>query len=213
MKHATRQQGNKATRQLLREKRLIRQILSGEKRAIERFYKKYSPRLLNFINQKINHRADAEEILQDTFVSALDSLPLFSYQSSLYTWLCSIVKHEIADFYRKKKIKTILFPHLPFLEQLAAQALGPEEQLIEAEVKRKIKMVFHKLSEGYRQILRLKYIEGYSVAQIANQLGTSFKAVESKLFRARIAFQKEYAQENHQFFHSSSAQGKLPFSS
>ena len=194
-----------------KEKQLVDKILSGQKKAIERFYKKYSARLLNFILSHVESFADAEEILQDTFVSALDSLPLFSYKSSLFTWLCGIAKHEIADFYRKKKIKTILFSHLPFLEELATQALGPEEKLIRKELKREIKAVFKKLSEGYRQVLRLKYQEGYTVSQIAQKLGLSFKAVESRLFRARLAFQKEYARQNQQILHSSFLKGKLSF--
>ena len=151
--------------------------------------------------------------MQDTFISAFDSLPLFSGKSSLFTWFCAIAKHEVADFYRKKKIKTILFSHLPILEELAGRALGPEQELMEAEVKKRIEIVFKKLSEGYQQILRLKYVEGYSMAQIAKELGMTFKAVESKLFRARVAFQKEYVKENRQIFNFSLHQRKLSFSS
>lgn len=198
---------------ILREKKLVSKILAGDKKAVEKFYKKYSQRLLNFIGQKVDDPQDAEEILQDTFISALDSLPLFSYKSSLFTWLCGVTKHEVADFYRKKKIKTVLFSHVPILEELACQAFGPQEQLMEVEIKSKIKGVFQKLSEGYRQILRLRYQEGYSVGQIAKELGESYKAVESKLFRARIAFQKEYVRQNRQIFTPFFAKGKLSFSS
>ena len=193
------------------EKKLVSKILSKDKKAVERFYKKYSPKLLNLILLKVDDRGDAEEILQDTFISALDSLPLFSFKSSLFTWLCGIARHEIADFYRKKKIKTILFSRLPALERLASQALGPEEKAMEEEVKRKIRAVFRRLSEGYAQVLRLKYIEGYSVAQIAKKLGLSFKAAESRLFRARVAFQKEYVRQDWKVFHSSLSKGRLSF--
>ncbi|MBL7159548.1 RNA polymerase sigma factor [Candidatus Microgenomates bacterium] len=195
------------------DRQLVNKILAGDKKAAEYFFKKYSQKLLNFILLKISDPADGEEILQDTLISAMDSLPLFSARSSLYTWLGAIAKHEVADFYRKKKIKTILFSRLPILEGLAGQALGPEEKLMKKEIKKQIRLVFKKLSEGYGQILRLKYIEGCSVAQIAKELNMTFKAVESKLFRARIAFQKQYAKENHQIFNSSFYQGRLPFSS
>lgn len=197
----------------LKEKKLINQILAGDRKAVEKLYKKYSSRLLNFILLKVHDHQKAEEIVHDTFISALDSLPLFSGKSSLFTWLGAIAKHEVADFYRKQKLKTILFSRLPILEELAGQALGPEEKLMEKEIKGKMKAVFQKLSEGYGQVLRLKYIEGYSVGQIADQLGTSFKAVESRLFRARIAFQKEYAKENRSIFRSSLHQRDLSFSS
>jgi len=195
------------------EQQLINKILAGDKSAVNEFYQKYSKKLLNFILLKVDNPCDAEEVLQDTFISALDSLPLFSGKSLLFTWLCAIAKHEVADFYRKKKIKIILFSHLPILEKLAGRALGPEQKLMETEVKKRIKIVFKELSEGYQQILRLKYVEGYSMAQIAKELGMTFKAVESKLFRARIAFQKEYVKENRQIFNFSLHQRKLSFSS
>ncbi len=83
----------------------------------KKIYQKYQARLLNFILQKVGRREDAEEILQETMISVLDSLPLFRGNSSLYTFLCSIAKHEIADFYRKKKIKSFLFLAVLFWEQ------------------------------------------------------------------------------------------------
>ena len=196
-----------------KEQKLINKILAGNKNAAGELYEKYSKKLLNFILLKIDISCDAEEILQDTFISALDSLPLFSAKSSFFTWLCGIAKHEIADFYRKKKIKTIFFSRLPILEELAGRALGPEEKLMEMEVKKRIKIVFKNLSEGYQQVLRLKYVEEYSVARIAKKLGMTFKSVESKLFRARIAFQKEYVKETKQIFNSSFNQRNLSFSS
>jgi len=170
-----------------------------DKKAVEVLYQKYSKRLLGFILTKIDDPKDAQEILQDTFLSALDSLPLFSGKSSFFTWLWGIAKHEIADFYRKKKIKTLLFSRLPILENLATQALGPEEELLEAEIKKQIKVVFRKLSEGYQKILRLKYIEGQRLIEIAQKLGISYKAAESRLNRARMAFRKIWATENGQF--------------
>ena len=65
----------------------------------------------------------------------------------------------------------------------------------EKETKKKIWQTLKKLSEGYSQILRLKYIEDLSMKQIAVKIGISVKAVESRLSRARLAFQKAYEQD------------------
>jgi len=202
----------------MNEKELVKQILKNNKKAIDGFYKAHKPKLLNLILRKVGSHKDAEEILQDTFMSALDSLPLFSFRSSIYTWLCSIAKHEIADFYRRKKLKTIIFSRLPFLKKVVDRALGPELALQEKEMKGKILATFKNLSEGYSQILRLKYIEGLSMAEIALRLKITVKAVESKLSRARLAFQKQYVKEtgslfkeNWQILNSSINQGELSF--
>lgn len=164
------------------------------------FNQKTIQELKRFIVHRVSDENEAEEIFQDTLISACEALPNFWGRSSLFSWLCGIAKHEISDFYRKKKIKTILFSHLPFLEKLASQALGPEEEILEAELKRKVKIALNSLSEGYRQVLRLKYIEGYSVAQIATRLDLSLKAVESRLSRARLAFKEAWNEEAQNFF-------------
>ncbi|MFH1289579.1 MAG: RNA polymerase sigma factor [Patescibacteria group bacterium] len=162
---------------------------------IKNFEARYSERLLGFILQKIENSKDAEEIYQDTLISAYYSFPAFSRKSSLFTWICAIAGHEIADFYRKRKLKTILFSAFPFLENLASRALSPETVYEEVELKRKIISVFKSLSEGYCQILRLKYIDGFSVVQIAAKLNKTEKAVEMRLRRARCAFINLYKDE------------------
>ena len=174
------------------EKKLIAEVIRGNKKAAKIFYQKYAPALFLLIKNKIDKREDAEEILQDTFLSIFDSLSFFDFRSSVLTWAKSIALHEVADFYRKRKIKSLIFSHLPFLEKLASQALGPEMSFQQKEVKEEIEKVFACLSEGYREILRLKYIEGLSMAKIANLRQISVKAVESRLSRARLAFQKEW---------------------
>ncbi len=183
------------------EAELIEKIITGDQKAIKKFYKKYQARLLNFILTKIKKKEDAEEILQDIMMSTIDSLPLFRGNSSLYTFLCSIAKHEIADFYRKKKIKTFLFSHFPKLEDIVSQALSPERVLEEKEFKKEVIRTLRAIGEGYSQILRLKYIDGLSYGEIAKKLKKSAKAVESKLARARSAFiqvwqRRSYAPES-----------------
>lgn len=158
----------------------------------------YRQRLLNFVLKRVGNFQDAEEIVQDTLLSALDSWPTFKGKSSQFTWLCGICRHEIGDFYRKQKLKQIVFSKLPWLKELVSEALGPELAYQELETKKKIVTTLKSLSEGYSLILRLKYVDGLSMRQIAEDLKMSIKAVESKLTRARGAFVKAYAKEDYQ---------------
>jgi len=153
-------------------------------------------KLKNYIFLKVSESKDAEDILEETLLSASESLSAFSGKSSFFTWLCAIANHEIADFYRKKKLKTILFSRFPFLEDLISQALGPEEELLKKELRKEVKKTLSGLTEGYSQILRLKYYQGLSVKEIARKLRLTVKAAESRLSRARLAFQKEWASQN-----------------
>lgn len=149
-------------------------------------------KLYNFVSRRVTDPADAEDIVQESLISIYDSLPLFKGKSAFFTWCCSIARHELADFYRKKKLKQVVFSRLPWLRELVSQALGPDLAYQELETKKKIIRTLTNLSEGYSSILRLKYVEGLSMRQIGQELNLTVKAVESRLTRARLAFQKLY---------------------
>lgn len=174
------------------EKKLVNEILRGNERALNHFYKHFYPSLFSFISKKINDSSDAEEILQDTFFGVLDGLRDFEFKSSLFTFICSVASHKVIDFYRKKKIKKIVFSQFENIEPILSVLLGPEDALDTQILKEKIKQTFKKLSPSYQIILKLKYIYGYSVEEIAGKLAVSFKSAESQLFRARKAFVTNY---------------------
>ena len=166
---------------------LVGRLLVGEEAALKAWVKEYEPRLLRFVVKKMKEK-DAQEVVQDTLLAALDSLPVFSGKSSLFSWLCGIARHEIADFYRKKRLKTIAFSKFTSLEQLVGEMSGPEQRLDRKELVRRIKMAMTRLSWGQRKLRELKYVEGKSVRDMARELAISFKAAESGLFRARKNF-------------------------
>lgn len=159
---------------------------------MDAFYDKYYLGLRKFVKQRVENEEDGEELVNDIMLAAINSLPGFNHQSNEFTWLCGIAKHKIIDFYRKKKLKTILFSVNPMFEEVADKALGPEEESLKNELKKEIKGVFRDLSEGYRKLLRLKYVDGRSMKEIAVSLKTTVKAVESKLVRAKKAFKQQW---------------------
>lgn len=163
---------------------------------MEQIDKESLKKLKNYLFSRLKDPFEAEEIFQETLIAATESLPTYQGQASFSTWLCAIANHEIADFYRKKKLKTILFSRFPFLGNLVSQALGPEEELLKKELRKEVKKTLSGLTEGYSQILRLKYYQGLSVKEIARKLHLTIKATESRLSRARLAFQKEWASQN-----------------
>ena len=174
------------------ERKLVRALLHGEVRALETFYRHYALRLGSFIRQRVVSAQDAEEILQDSLLSALDSFVLFSGKSSLFTWLCGIARHEISDYYRKRTIKSVVFSRLPFVEGFVSRALEPDAKLMRKEYEKRVRRALELILPHYREMLELKYMDGLTVAEIARRLGMSFKACESALVRARRAFSLAY---------------------
>ncbi len=174
------------------EKKLIEKVIRNDQEGIGLLYKNYQERLENYITGRIDNPQDTKEILQDTFISAVYSLANFNFKSSLSSYLCAIARHEIADFYRKRKIKTILFSRFPFLETIADKALTPEEEALKQELKEEIKIVLDQLRPRYRKALKLKYLYQYPVKEIANMLESTPKAIESVLTRARKKFKENW---------------------
>jgi RNA polymerase sigma-70 factor (ECF subfamily) len=167
---------------------LIDQIIKGDSDAVLQFYKLYSPGLMKYLANKLPRREDAEEILNDIFFEALDTLSFFQKKSSVKTWLFTIAHNKIVDFYRKKKIRSILLSQVPFLEIVATEIDQPEFEYEKKKVSEKIDIAMKSLSEKYREILTLKYIKRFSIKQIALEMQLTIKAAESLLFRARQSF-------------------------
>jgi RNA polymerase sigma-70 factor (ECF subfamily) len=173
---------------------LLADLRTGDPRAVEVWFQRYHDRLLRYVVQRITVTKDAEELVQETFMNCLKHLPLFRGNSSVWTWMCGIAKHEIADYFRKKYAKRAL-KTFPLGELLIAES--PQDAHETAVL---VKKVLSKMGAQSAELLQAKYVDSKKVSQIALELGKSAKAIESELFRARQEFkslwteyQAEYA--------------------
>jgi RNA polymerase sigma-70 factor, ECF subfamily len=80
---------------------LIRDIRAGDQRAWEQLISRYEGRLLAFAIRRLRDRAASEDIVQETFVGFLHSLPNFDEKRELQTWLFTIAAYKITDYLRK----------------------------------------------------------------------------------------------------------------
>lgn len=169
----------------------IKRILKGDSKAVIEFYKSYSPKILSYLIRKLP-REDAQEITNDVFLEAIDSLSFLQKEQNVSAWLYKIAHNKMVDFYRKKKIKSIFLSQMPFLQILAQEISQPEFQFEKDRIRDKIEAVLLELSYNHRMILKLRYEKEVSVKKIAEILNLSFKATESLLFRARQSFKLAY---------------------
>jgi RNA polymerase sigma-70 factor (ECF subfamily) len=171
----------------LDEQALLAGLKQGHKKSVRVWYQKYYQRMLNFVSQKIDAPKDAEDITQEVFINSLSQLPLFRGKSKLFTWMCSLARHEIADFYRKKYAKKAL-KMIP----LGSRLLSVEIEDASATSEKVIK-VLEQMSDEYKELLMAKYVDAKKVKDLAEELGKSVKSVESDLYRARCEFRVLYA--------------------
>lgn len=171
----------------------IKKLIHADPNDIEAFYTTHKKKLFAYLIYKLPTQEDAEEILQDVFLEALDSLLFFEGKSSIDTWLHSIAHHKIVDFYRKRRIKSFVLSKFPFLNIYTHEVSDPEFQFEKNKIRDNIEATLHQLSEKYRKVLKLHYEEQMPIKQIAIEMNLSFKATESLLFRARQDFKLKYA--------------------
>ena len=173
----------------------LQQLRAGSESAVATWYHVYSHRLRYFIGQKVTSSADVDELVQDTFLSCLRSLPAFAGHSQLWTWMCGIAKHEISDYYRKKYAKKVLHA-LPLSDWLLGdvdekEPLAPLLNL-QRELSEKCEAVLSLIGHNYRELLLEKYLDQIPVVELARRRGKTAKALESELFRARQAFKRAF---------------------
>ena len=81
---------------------LIQQIRQGDSRAWEHLIARYEGRLLAFVERRLRDRATSEDVVQETFIGFLNSLPNFDERRELQTYLFTIAAHKLTDHLRRK---------------------------------------------------------------------------------------------------------------
>ena len=176
---------------------LVRRMLAGRERAFEEFFDGYFPGLFRFVLARTGDEDAAEEIVQATMTTAIRKIATFRGEAALFTWLCTICRHEIAAFLERTRGKTVaLVEDDPAIAAALASVSaddGQEAAVARGETARLVHVVLDTLPPRYASALEWKYIEGISVLEIAERLQLSAKAAESLLTRARDAFRDGFA--------------------
>jgi RNA polymerase sigma-70 factor (ECF subfamily) len=171
---------------------IINKIKLGNERALLFLYKKYHLSLFQFINRQIRDVSVAEELVQDAFLGCIEGIRESREIQSFSAYIYTIARHKTIDYIRRKKIKKILLSALPESIVNGCAALFFNEKVQKDEIMDIVERVFKILPHEYALIIRLKYIDGFTVRKIADKLAITIKGAESKLFRARKEFSKLY---------------------
>lgn len=173
---------------------LISRMRDGEPSAVREWFAQYHDRMLRYVEAKISNSSDAEDIVQEVFVNSLRQLNVFRGNSSLWTWMVAIARHEIADYFRKKYAKSAI-RSLPWSQVFAEIQVGEKPKTFDQQTENQalIHAVLRTLTKMQQELLQLKYVDGKTVGEIAEMWGKTVKSIESELFRARTAFKSQWA--------------------
>lgn len=177
------------------ERELIERSKSGDVPAFERLIRRYEDKIFRLSSSVCaGLPAEAEDVYQETFLTAFKNIPRFRGDSGLGTWLYRIASNLCFMRFRKKKSR----PEVPLLDRPHSHEEGrpahefrdwagtPEDAAKKRELRETVSKALSELPVDYRLVLTLRDIERLSNEETARVLKLTVAAVKSRLHRGRL---------------------------
>ncbi len=191
---------NKEERQLKSRKEdydLVARALGGDQAAYTRLRDKYWRSIEAMLSRMIRNKSDAEDLTQEAFIKAFNSLHTFNTDYAFSTWLYKIASNNCIDYLRKRRLKTVSMD-APVqtrdgemqMELVDVNAVQPDIPLTSAERTAVLVEAIKNLPEKYRIVIELRHTQEMEYADIAEKLNLPLGTVKAHLFRARALLLK-----------------------
>src|SRR5262245_16413048 len=178
----------------LPDERVVERVLAGEVELFEIVMRRYNQRLFRCIRALVRNDAEAEDALQQTYLSAYAHLDQFAGQARFSTWLTRIAINEAHGRIRTA-VREARRREAEPMRELQNRPRTPEEQLAGRELTSLIEQACDALPEIYRVVFMLRDVEGLSTAETSEALDLSEEAVKVRLFRARALLREHLVQK------------------
>ena len=163
---------------------LVRSVQQGSKVSFSLLYERYLPLVYRRVCYSVPMQ-DVEDVTQEIFMAVFRSIGGFRFEARFSTWLRTLVHRKIAEYYQRRPQAEDTLP-----ENLAGvHDPGKLEEIIV------IKIALGHLPTHYQDILLLRFAEGMSFEEMANESGCSLEATKSLFRRALSALHKKVNQD------------------
>jgi RNA polymerase sigma-70 factor (ECF subfamily) len=172
---------------------LVQAAQRGDDRAFRELVTRHEDRVYRLALRMLRDEQDAEDVLQETFLSVYRHLDSFRGDSEFSTWVYRIAANASLMKLRSRKATVSLDEPAPDGEEegpprdLADWSVTPEEAILSSEIRTQMDRALQGLSEALRLVFVLRDIEGLSIEETARVLGISVPNVKTRLHRARLA--------------------------
>ena len=173
-------------------------LRNGDRAEFAKMVDAYSAPIYRLGLRMLGNEQDAEDVLQNTFISALTHLPSFEGRSSVLTWLYRIAVNEALMILRRGKPEISTDDHDSSDEnenihptQFVDWGALPEDELLSAEGKQALDHAIQNLPENLRMVFPLRDIQGLSIKDTADTLNLTEANVKVRLLRARLMLREQ----------------------
>jgi len=164
---------------------LIKACIKQNRAAQKKLYELFAPKMLGVCYRYASSREEAEDMLQEGFIRAFQKLDTFRFQGSFEGWLRRIIVNTAINILRK-------YQNLKYeceIEEAGYIPAASSDAVASMYTREVIEMV-RELPNGYRTVLNLYAIEGYSHKEIADMLGINESSSRSQYTRAKALLAK-----------------------
>lgn len=177
---------------MYKDEELVAMSKAGDIKAFEELVCRYERKIYTIAYRMMGNYEDANDLAQEAFLRAFQSINTFRGESSFSTWLCRIVTNVCRDELRKRyRIsiesldKEVSFGDWEIKKQIPASDPGPDEIYEQRELQLELQELIATLAPEFRLTLVLREIQGLTYEEIAEQLECSLGTVKSRISRAR----------------------------
>lgn len=185
-------------RQMNDENLLLMEMASGNEKPLDYYYNKYAAKVYSTILSYTKNEEDAEELLQDVFVTLFDSANKFKNDASVSTWIYRIAVNKCLDFLRRMNSQKRKGIFSSFFSKDSGETIiepidfvHPRVKLENAEDAKLLFRVLDELTENQKTVFILTQIDGLPQQEVADIMKLSRKSVESLLQRAKASMREK----------------------
>ena len=168
----------------LPDEEVARRVVAGEVELYELLMRRYNQRLFRVVRGLVDDDSEAEDVLQDAWVSAYEHLADFRGEAKLSTWLSRIAVHSAYARLRRRRRFVALDPE-GVADAAPPDPSDPEREAFGGELRAALESAVAGLAAPYRSVFLLREVEGLSTAETAATLGLTEEAVKVRLHRGR----------------------------
>ena len=170
------------------DRELVERARAGERAAFDLLVARYQRRLLRLVLRLLRDPAEAEDVVQETFLKAFRALPRFRGEAAFYTWLYRIALNGARNAILRRRQRGASHGVAPSQLPAPVPEIGtPESKLLSKQVMLAIDAALAALPLELRTAIVLREIEGLSYEEIAEIMECPLGTVRSRIFRAREA--------------------------
>lgn len=194
-----------ASQSSLQDDTLVKKAIDGEEQAYKQLVEKYERALHFHILKMIKDTSKVEDLVQESFVKAFESLHSYNTNYAFSTWLYRIATNHTIDHLRKKKLKTLSIdepvdtPEGGLKVQLPDEKAQADRNIIRKQRQQMVGQAIENLPDKYRDVIKLRHMEEKSYQEISEVLTLPLGTVKAHIFRARELLYKALKDKRDQF--------------